>query len=148
MATLTRAQLTALWITGYTPTQQDYTNLFDSFVNKTTDKPPTYRYKAYLSQSGTDAPVATVVVNTFPTEPVWSYSSTGVYLVTLAGAFTLGKTFTQIDGSDSRATISITECSKVFGVNDVDSCVLVTGSGTAKADGKMFSMGVSIEVYP
>lgn len=149
MATLTRAQLTALWITGYTPTQTDYTNLFDSFVNKTTDKPPVYRYKAFIAQSGTDAPVATVVVNTFPGELVWSYSAVGTYFVTLAGVFTEGKTFPMIDGSEGRATSSILHCTKVFGLNDVDSCYLVTGdiNGT-KSDGKLFSMAVSIEVYP
>lgn len=149
MARKTRAQLEAIWIDGYTPTQQDFADLFESVINIDTDKAPLYKYKAYLSQSGTDAPVATVVVNTFPAELVWSYSSEGTYLVTLAGAFTEGKTFTQIDGSEGRATSSILHCTKVFGLNDVDSCYLVTGdiSGT-KSDGKMFSMGVSIEVYP
>lgn len=33
MAQLTRAQLQALWVTGYTPTQDDYVDLFDSFYN-------------------------------------------------------------------------------------------------------------------
>jgi len=32
MAQLTRAQLKALWITGYIPTQADFANLFDSIL--------------------------------------------------------------------------------------------------------------------
>lgn len=33
MAQLTRAQLKALWVTGYVPTQTDFSNFFDSFFN-------------------------------------------------------------------------------------------------------------------
>ena len=53
-------------------------------------------YKVYtviLNQSGTNAPVPTVLENTFGGDIVWSYSSTGSYLGTLAGAFTSQKTF-------------------------------------------------------
>lgn len=32
MAQLTRAQLKALWVTGYTPTETDFENLFDSIL--------------------------------------------------------------------------------------------------------------------
>jgi hypothetical protein len=35
MAILTRAQLKALWVTGYTPTQSDYHDLFDSVMKNT-----------------------------------------------------------------------------------------------------------------
>lgn len=35
MAVLTIAQLKALWLTGYTPTQQDFADLFDSTLLQT-----------------------------------------------------------------------------------------------------------------
>ena len=54
-------------------------------------------YTALLTQSGTNAPVATVLENTFGGDIVWSYSSTGSYLGTLAGAFTSQKTFFYIN---------------------------------------------------
>lgn len=50
-------------------------------------------YTALLTQSGTDAPVATVLENTLGGAVVWSYDSTGVYIATLAGVFLAGKTF-------------------------------------------------------
>ena len=37
MAQLTRAQLKALWITNYVPTQQDFADFFDSYFNNTDD---------------------------------------------------------------------------------------------------------------
>lgn len=53
-----------------------------------------YTYKAILTQTSTNAPVATVLYNDLPQgTPVWSYSSAGQYYCTLTGAFTSGKTF-------------------------------------------------------
>lgn len=49
-------------------------------------------YKATLTQSGTNAPVPTIMINTIGTI-VWSRAATGVYLATLTGAFTIDKTF-------------------------------------------------------
>ena len=52
-------------------------------------------YKVYTvlaTQSSTNAPTITVLENTLGGVPVWSYSTTGEYLATLAGAFVSGKT--------------------------------------------------------
>jgi len=49
-------------------------------------------YRALLTQSGTDAPVATVLENTLGGTVVWTYSDTGIYTATLVGAFTASKT--------------------------------------------------------
>lgn len=54
------------------------------------DPNETGHYLALLTQSGTDAPVVTVVSNTLG-DIVWTYSSEGTYLGTLTGAFLLGK---------------------------------------------------------
>lgn len=50
-------------------------------------------YTALLTQTGTDAPVATVLENTLGGTVVWSYEDVGVYKGTLIGAFTANKTF-------------------------------------------------------
>jgi hypothetical protein len=50
-------------------------------------------YTALLTQSGTDAPVATVLENTLGGEVVWSYIDVGVYEGVLAGAFVDEKTW-------------------------------------------------------
>lgn len=49
-------------------------------------------YVALLTQTGTNAPVATILKNTLGGVPVWTYSTVGTYLATLASAFTVNKT--------------------------------------------------------
>jgi len=49
-------------------------------------------YVALLTQSGTSAPVATVLENTLGGTPVWSRFGVGAYYVTLVGSFTANKT--------------------------------------------------------
>lgn len=56
------------------------------------DSRPYKVYTALLTQTGTDAPIATVLENTLGGEVVWSYSSVGTYIATLASAFTVNKT--------------------------------------------------------
>lgn len=45
-------------------------------------------YKALLAQTGTDAPVATVLENSLGGTLVWTRDNVGIYFATLAGAFT------------------------------------------------------------
>ena len=52
----------------------------------------TKMYTALLSQSGTDAPVATVLQNTLGGTVVWTYFDFGVYQGTLSSAFPASKT--------------------------------------------------------
>ena len=54
-------------------------------------------YIALLTQTGTDAPVATVLKNTLGGVPVWSYSSLGTYHTTLLDTFTINKTYTSVN---------------------------------------------------
>lgn len=49
-------------------------------------------YKAILTQTGTNVPVATVLENSLGDDIVWTRNSTGDYTGTLLGAFTVGKT--------------------------------------------------------
>jgi len=55
------------------------------------DSRPYKVYTALISQSGTDAPVATVLENTLGGTVVWSRGFTGNYYGTLNGAFTENK---------------------------------------------------------
>lgn len=48
-------------------------------------------YTALLTQSGTDAPVTTVLENTLGGTVVWTRSGVGEYIGTLVGAFPLNK---------------------------------------------------------
>jgi hypothetical protein len=58
-------------------------------------------YTALLTQSGTNAPVATVLQNTLSGTITWSYSSVGNYQGTLVGAFPSSKTFFYINSEAS-----------------------------------------------
>jgi len=60
-------------------------------------------YTALLTQSGTSAPVATILQNTLGGTPVWSRSGVGTYAITLAGEFPINKTvcFLTIQNNDS-----------------------------------------------
>jgi hypothetical protein len=62
-------------------------------------------YRALLTQTGTDAPVATVLENTLGGVPVWTREDVGRYVLTLNGCFTENKTFVNI----SSALVDITQ---------------------------------------
>lgn len=49
-------------------------------------------YRALLTQTGTDAPTATVLENSLGGTPTYGYVDPGTYTVTLTGAFTANKT--------------------------------------------------------
>lgn len=53
---------------------------------------PYKSYVALLTQTSTNAPIPIVLENTIGTI-VWTYDSTGSYIGTLTGAFTVDKTF-------------------------------------------------------
>lgn len=50
-------------------------------------------YTAFLTQSGTNDPIATVIENTLGGTPIWTRNSAGNYTATLTSAFPSGKTF-------------------------------------------------------
>lgn len=62
-------------------------------------------YRALLSQSGTDAPVATALENTLGGVPVWTRDDLGDYRATLTGAFPIGKCLSFASGDWWNSTI-------------------------------------------
>lgn len=89
MAIKTAAELKAYFETGDTPTQAQFVDLIDTIFSAV----PNYKiYRALLNQSGTDAPVATVLENTLGGTVVWTRQSAGVYIGTLIAAFPVAKT--------------------------------------------------------
>lgn len=67
---------------------------------------PYNTWRGLLNQSGTNAPVATVLQNELGGNIVWSYSSTGTYIGTLSGAFLQAKTFINIQPKKDVTVIS------------------------------------------
>lgn len=75
-------------------------------VDNIAPSPSAYKvYTALLTQTGTDAPVATVLENTLGGPLVWDYAGTGQYYATLIGAFTVDKTTVSITMSGT-ATVA------------------------------------------
>lgn len=66
------------------------------------------RYVALLTQSGTDAPVATVLENSLGGTVVWAYVSAGIYTATLASAYAANKTIVSPNGRDTATNMPLT----------------------------------------
>ena len=101
-------------------------------------------YKALLTQTGTAAPVATVLANTLSGTPVWSYDYVGGYILTLASAFPTGKTLMYIStkntGSQS-CVIAEGDGLNTILVDTVD----LSGTGV---NGVLTATSITIEVFP
>ena len=103
-------------------------------------------YTALLSQTGTNAPIATVLENTLGGTVVWSYASTGVYVANLTGAFTINKTIV----FTSNAAYPVTPPHQFTGgVRSNSDSIQITsknGSGTLTND-LISNMSLEIRVY-
>jgi hypothetical protein len=102
-------------------------------------------YRALLSQTGTDAPVATELENTLGGTVIWTRNNLGRYLGSLSGAFTDAKTFPRVEtGMQTKRTF-------VFRVND--NLVFVQSVDKEDAyieydDGGGAPMKIEILIYP
>jgi hypothetical protein len=103
-------------------------------------------YVAVLNQTGTNAPVATVLQNTLGGTVVWSRDSEGNYFGTLSGAFSFDKTviFVGTPGSTAQSYVAY--------VNDANSIYLETASnaqnGGSDGDGLLSNTSIEVKVYP
>jgi hypothetical protein len=102
-------------------------------------------YKALLTQSGTDAPVATVLQNTLNLTPSFRYDSPGFYLMEFPeGTFEEGKTIVLIQNN----TI-FGKCFTSCYVAANDFIVIRTFDDSfTDVDGKLYKTSILIEVYP
>lgn len=98
-------------------------------------------YTALLTQSGTDDPVPTVLENTLGGTVVWSRNGEGDYVGTLAGAFTVNKTWSIIQNNVGAVVDYV-----IFN-QDVNVVFLGTNSNDLPADDKLFGTCVEIRVY-
>jgi hypothetical protein len=102
-------------------------------------------YKAILNQTGTAAPVATVLVNTLGGTVVWTRNNPGDYTGTLATAFPIAKTLiTSTTYTDPSADAAVMVISG--GDGDTISCYMFDSG--APADNVASYTAVIIEVYP
>lgn len=137
-------------IAGLTPSNDDFLQRkAGAWANRTVAQVktdlgvPTYaRYVALLSQTGTDAPVATVLENTLEGAIVWSYSNVGSYIGTLAGAFTENKTWFAVACRYDNAYIA--HCYWT----DANSFELIVSNFAAASTDDWNNVSIEIRVYP
>ena len=108
------------------------------------DSRPYKVYTALLTQSGTDAPVATVLENTLGGDVVWSREELGVYTGVLNGAFIQDKTFlyskNKVYSSDDSTEYSLSD-------SDINKAYVTTTVAGASEDGVMLRTPIEIRVY-
>jgi hypothetical protein len=99
-------------------------------------------YVALLTQTGSSAPVATVLENTLGGTVVWTRSTAGVYAGTLSSAFTLNKTFVV-------TSQSVASYEDQIGASRFDSDIIAVTSwfGSTPFDDRIQSTSIEIRVY-
>lgn len=112
-----------------------------NYINGSSGSGSHKAYVALLTQSGTTAPIATVIQNTLGGTVVWTYSGVGVYVGTLASAFTTDKTvlFT------NNAVLDTQTLSYQISANAVELDIL-TLAGVA-GNNKLTAASIEIRVY-
>lgn len=104
-------------------------------------------FSALISQSGTANPTATVLINQLGGTPVFERLSTGHYNLTITGAFTANKTFT--DGKrciEASVTDTSAVNTNVFRASD-NVVSIDTLNEFNYADDILFNFPLKIEVY-
>jgi hypothetical protein len=107
---------------------------------------PFKKYVALLNQSGTSAPTAIILENTFSEIPTFSRTSTGVYKLELIDSFTLDKTFIVTGSADVSAGTGdfATVIARRF---DEDTITLYTYDNFTSSDNMLVNTSIEIRVY-
>jgi hypothetical protein len=106
---------------------------------------PYKSYVALISQSGIDAPVATVLENTLGGAVVWSRSVTGQYVGTLTSAFTTGKTACFVTSKTANDYVS--QYDYFLESSNTDDINLTSVSITGAEDGLLLDKIIEVRVY-
>lgn len=106
-------------------------------------------YRALLTQSSTNAPVATVLENSLGGEVVWTRQDTGTYHGTLIGKFLENKTFVRAGNGSNNfdPDTGFTPFISIKRFSD-DVILIVTGDSSDFADGFLKDEPIEIIVYP
>lgn len=126
--------------------RQSIINTIDTLTGEPVVSQGIKQYVALLTQTGTNAPVATVLANTLGGTVVWARDAQGQYSATLANAFTASKTViiaanTTADGTGCYVKTQIQNTSTV-------SVSAVLEGGSTYSDDQLENTAVTINVYP
>lgn len=110
-------------------------------------------YRAALTQTGTDAPVATVRENTLGGEVVWTRSLAGSYVGTLAGAFPTAQTVVSPTGYSYVTSAALPADDNIlvgidFSPPDTLLVKTVSGVDSSGVDGYLSNWPIEVLVFP
>lgn len=122
-------------------TWYDLINKLKDILKGLIPQEPKYKvYTALLTQTGTNAPVATVLENTLGGDLVWSREDVGIYTGTLNEAFIENKTGVLLNSVDATGTYE----SYVESVNNVK---IITISAETNEDDYLNNSFFEIKIY-
>jgi hypothetical protein len=105
-----------------------------------------FYYRANLTQLGTNAPIETVLVSSFP-QIVWTRIGVGRYAGTASGTFPLNRTFLMINNLHSNL-VTPSMCS-LFRVDDNSINIHTrTGKDLLFTDGLLLETSLMVMLYP
>lgn len=104
-------------------------------------------YTALLTQTGTDAPVATVLENTLGGTVVWTRYSAGIYKATLSSVFTENKTVVYPDYAVGYYINNLSTTIRGSRVSSNDISIEYSG-GVDFSDDGISNVLIEIRVYP
>jgi hypothetical protein len=105
---------------------------------------PKYKvYTALLTQSGTNAPVATVLENTLGGDVTWTRTDLGYYLANTSGLLTLNKTGFFVQPIDSSVAAFL--YSNLLDINKIE--LLTRNAALEGLDGALLKTLIEIRVY-
>jgi len=124
-------------------TGRNYTRTGSTITNPDGSKVKKF-LKGLLEQSGTSAPVLTILESTLSGTPTMGYTSAGLYTLTLTGEFTLAKTFILLGGTAASATAQL-NCFRASA-----NALTITSQtvGAVATNGLLSTTSILIEVYP
>ena len=103
-------------------------------------------YTALLNQSGTNAPVATVLQNTLESIPTYSFVGAGKYYITCTGCFTENKTFFSGTGVTHGFEPDEGQHYVYYKWINEDTLKIMTGNGDV-VDSELSNHSIEIRVY-
>jgi hypothetical protein len=97
-------------------------------------------YSALITQSGTDAPTAIILSNSFNGNVIWSRNNAGDYTGTLTGELIVNKTWTS-------TTFSTGTTVDLVGNNDANTVTLYSYIAGVASDDVLYKTPIEIRVY-
>jgi hypothetical protein len=108
---------------------------------------PCHVYRALLSQSGSNAPAATILESTMPGAISFSYAFSGFYIASITGTFPPDKTFLQPDAILTDPGNMLVKYIKIERTNNTQISIQTFDSSMFNADDVLINFPFQILLY-